>query len=225
MAGDTHDLEHYTEPPDASGRAAALGQRRRRRLSELRGGARVARDAGAGTWAYYPSSRAVVDKIERTTPWWKRPAWWWTRSVNAWPFSAEWLSAVFDYNTAPFFQSFVEVASSPDRLIVRPLRRARSAALGRHGPLAGHRRRRPPGSSSGRWRGGRRISGSALGVTLVRGRAVRRDRPVDLGGSRRAEPAFRARRPRIRVADADRRALVPDHGAPSRWCPASRRGC
>jgi hypothetical protein len=62
----------------------------------------------------------VVDKIQRYTPWWKRPAWWWTRSVNAWPFSAEWLSAVFDYNTAPFFQSFVEVSVEPDRMIVRP---------------------------------------------------------------------------------------------------------
>jgi hypothetical protein len=40
--------------------------------------------------------------------------------MNAWPFSAEWLSAVFDYNTAPFFQSFVEVRVEPDRLVLRP---------------------------------------------------------------------------------------------------------
>jgi hypothetical protein len=71
-------------------------------------------------WAYYPSSAAVVEKIEAYTPWWKRPAWWWTRSFNAWPFSAEWLSAVFDYNTAPFFQSFVEVRVERDRLLIRP---------------------------------------------------------------------------------------------------------
>jgi hypothetical protein len=27
---------------------------------------------------------------------------------------------VFDYNTAPFFQSFVEVSVEPDQMIVRP---------------------------------------------------------------------------------------------------------
>jgi hypothetical protein len=54
------------------------------------------------------------------TPWWKRPAWWWTRGFDAWPFSAEWLSAIFDYNTAPFFQSFVEVRVERERLVVRP---------------------------------------------------------------------------------------------------------
>jgi hypothetical protein len=71
-------------------------------------------------WAYHPSTAAVVDKIDAYTPWWKRPAWWWTRRFDAWPFSAEWLSAVFDYNTAPFFQSFIEVRVERDRLLLRP---------------------------------------------------------------------------------------------------------
>jgi hypothetical protein len=61
--------------------------------------------------------------------WWKEPAWWWTRRFGAWPFSAEWLSAAFDYNTAPFFQSFVEVR-------VEPLeRRLRLRPIGVHGRL------------------------------------------------------------------------------------------
>ena len=33
----------------------------------------------------------------------------WTKHFGAWPYSAELLSAAFDYNVAPFFQSFVEV--------------------------------------------------------------------------------------------------------------------
>ena len=40
-------------------------------------------------------------------------------SFGAWPFSAEWLSAVFDYNVAPFFQSFVEVKVEPSAHRVR----------------------------------------------------------------------------------------------------------
>jgi hypothetical protein len=39
----------------------------------------------------------------------RRPLWWWTDHLRAWPFSVEWLSSAFDSNVAPFFQSFVEV--------------------------------------------------------------------------------------------------------------------
>ena len=67
------------------------------------------------------------EKIETLTPWWKWPAWWWTREFNAWPSSAEWLSAMFDYNSAPFFQSFVVVTVDP-------------AAQTRHDPAVGHPR-------------------------------------------------------------------------------------
>ena len=43
-------------------------------------------------------------------------------SFGAWPFTAEWLSAAFDYNVAPFFQSFVEVRVEPsaNRIVLRP---------------------------------------------------------------------------------------------------------
>ena len=50
------------------------------------------------------------------------------RSFGAWPSSAEWLSAMFDYNVAPFFQSFVVVT-------VEPAARRIHQAVGHRGPL------------------------------------------------------------------------------------------
>jgi uncharacterized membrane protein HdeD (DUF308 family) len=114
MAGDTHDLEYYVEPPSASrpkihyvvnGGGGAY----------LSFGTALAWPSTPATseWAYYPNREAVSQKIDARTPAWKRPAWWWTTRFGAWPFSAEWLSAAFDYNVAPFFQSFVEVRVEP----------------------------------------------------------------------------------------------------------------
>jgi hypothetical protein len=62
-----------------------------------------------------------VEKIDATTPIWKRPAWLWTRYLGGWPFSAEFLSAAFDSNTAPFYQSFVEVRVEPSKNQIRLL--------------------------------------------------------------------------------------------------------
>ncbi len=70
-------------------------------------------------WAFYPSKSQVTAKIEATTPRWKWPAWWWTKRMGAWPSSPEWLSAAFDVNAAPFFQSFMEVRVEPGRGVVR----------------------------------------------------------------------------------------------------------
>ena len=70
-----------------------------------------------------------MEKIGSATPWYKMPLWWWTRDFNAWPFSAKWLSAAFDYNTAPFHQSFVEVQVRPSEGVVRYI------PWGVHGPL------------------------------------------------------------------------------------------
>jgi len=129
MAGDTHDLEYYVERnPDGSrvhhwvnGGGGAY----------LSFGAPLAWPAAPVTedWAFYPGREAAMGKIERLTPWWKRPALWWTQHLGAWPSSPEWLSAMFDYNTAPFFQSFVVVTFEPGsgRVIVKP--------WGIHGPL------------------------------------------------------------------------------------------
>src|SRR5262249_493641 len=79
--------------------------------------------------AFYPTRDQVVAKIEATTPRWKWPAWWWTKRFAAWPFSAEWLSAAFDANVAPFYQSFIEVRVEPT------MRRVRLRPYGVHGRL------------------------------------------------------------------------------------------
>jgi len=123
MAGDTHDLEYYQETVNAAsgpvhhwvnGGGGAY----------LSFGTSLAWPAkpDVGTWAYYPNQASVVEKIHTYTPWWKWPAWVWTRSFGAWPSSAEWLSAMFDYNVAPFFQSFVVVTVDPAarQITIRP---------------------------------------------------------------------------------------------------------
>jgi hypothetical protein len=110
MAGDTHDLEYYAETDAAASRTV-------HHFVNGGGGAYLSfgtslawpEHAPTNDWAFFPNRDAVTSKIEATTRWWKRPAWWWTRRFGAWPFSAEWLSAAFDANVAPFFQSFVEV--------------------------------------------------------------------------------------------------------------------
>jgi uncharacterized membrane protein HdeD (DUF308 family) len=110
MAGDTHDLEYYAEPP-------AQGQTGIHYFVNGGGGAYLSfgtslqwpGESPTREWAFYPDRRAVMDKLELLTPWFKRPALWWTNQFDAWPFSAEWLSGLFDYNVAPFFQSFFEV--------------------------------------------------------------------------------------------------------------------
>ncbi len=130
MAGDTHDLEYYAERPAGSSRTV-------HHFVNGGGGAYLsfgtalawpARPATAD-WAFYPTRDQVVAKIEATTPAWKRPAWWWTKHMGAWPFSAEWLSAAFDANVAPFYQSFIEVRVEPSR------RRIRLLPYGVHGRL------------------------------------------------------------------------------------------
>ena len=73
-------------------------------------------------WAFFPNRAMVVSRIQATVPLWKRPAWIWTQQFGGWPFSAEWLSAAFDVNEAPFYQSFMEVRveSSQNRLRLIP---------------------------------------------------------------------------------------------------------
>ena len=35
--------------------------------------------------------------------------WWWVKQLGAWPSSPEAMAAAFDYDRAPFFQSFMEI--------------------------------------------------------------------------------------------------------------------
>jgi hypothetical protein len=110
MAGDTHDLEYYVEPAVASTPALHYF---------VNGGGGAFLSLGTALewpekpptaeWAFYPTRDDVVRKIDLETPWWKRPAWRWVSRHHAWPFQTEYLSGLFDYNVAPFFQSFLEV--------------------------------------------------------------------------------------------------------------------
>src|SRR5262249_17386655 len=60
-------------------------------------------------WTYFPRKDAVITKLDAQTPFWKMPLWLWVKHYSAWPFTAYIMSAAFDHNKAPFFQSFVEV--------------------------------------------------------------------------------------------------------------------
>ena len=132
MAGDTHDLEYYQEEVGSDARSETVHH-------WVNGGGGAYLSFGTALawparpdvaqWAYYPSRNEVVAKIRSRTPWWKWPAWVWTRTFGAWPSSPEWLSAMFDYNVAPFFQSFAVVTVDPAaaRVTIKP--------WGIHGPL------------------------------------------------------------------------------------------
>ena len=130
MAGDTHDLEYYAEPPP-QGTPAVQYFVNGGGGAYLSFGTALQWPAAPATsaWAFYPDREAIVRKLDARTPRWKRPAWWWTTRFNAWPFSAEWLSALFDYNVAPFFQSFFEVR------VERSTGRVRLIPYGIHGRL------------------------------------------------------------------------------------------
>ena len=92
-------------------------------------------------WAFYPDRRgrdaedrgadAVVETARLVVD----------DHFDAWPFSAEWLSALFDYNVAPFFQSFFEVRVEPSAPgPPAALRRPWAAAVARPRALARLRR-------------------------------------------------------------------------------------
>jgi 3',5'-cyclic AMP phosphodiesterase CpdA len=123
MGGDTHDLEYYLEHQ----RNSSGGERLVRHFVNGGGGAYLSfgtsldwpKSPITDEWAIYPSRQQVVSKIDATAPFWKRPAWFWTRQFGGWPFSAEWLSAAFDSNQAPFFQSFLEIKVEPTQQRLR----------------------------------------------------------------------------------------------------------
>jgi len=112
MAGDTHDFEYYREPY-----ATAGGSRVMHHFVNGGGGAYLSIGTAldwpatppVADWAFYPGTAEVRSKLERETPAWKRPIWWWLETAGGWPASVEGLSGAFDFNRAPFFQSFMEV--------------------------------------------------------------------------------------------------------------------
>jgi uncharacterized membrane protein HdeD (DUF308 family) len=132
MAGDTHDFEYYREESNTGD-----GPQVMHHFVNGGGGAYLsigtALDwpsvAPVQDWAFYPSTEAVRAKLENETGRWKWPVWWWIKRFNAWPASVEALSGMFDFNHAPFFQSFMEVRVEGSR------RRVRLILHGINGPL------------------------------------------------------------------------------------------
>jgi hypothetical protein len=132
VAGDTHDFEYYGEE---------LGNADATRVMHhfVNGGGGAYLSIGTALdfptrppvhdWAFYPRSDALRAKMDAETPLWKQPFWSWIKWFKAWPFSIEAFSGIFDFNRAPFFQSFLEirVERSKARVVVVP--------HGVHGPL------------------------------------------------------------------------------------------
>jgi hypothetical protein len=112
MAGDTHDFEFYKEPYERAGAARSM-------YHFVNGGGGAYLSIGTALdWpkklpveecGFYPRADALVAKLDEQTPAWKRPLWYWVKHWHAWPSSPEGVASAFDYNRAPFFQSFMAV--------------------------------------------------------------------------------------------------------------------
>jgi hypothetical protein len=68
---------------------------------------------------FYPRTDEITAALNARMPAWKQPLWWWVRDWGAWPSSPEAVAAAFDYDRAPFFQSFMEVRVEPSAGRVR----------------------------------------------------------------------------------------------------------
>jgi len=128
MAGDTHAFEHYlpqtSGPPihhfvnGGGGAYLSIG-----------GALAWPEKAPTSSWEFYPPSDALRAKLDAETPAWKQPMWMWVKTFGAWPVSSETLSAMFDFNQSPFFQSFMEIR------VERSKNRVVLALHGTNGPL------------------------------------------------------------------------------------------
>ena len=111
MAGDTHDFEYYRESMTGD-----AGERTIHHFVNGGGGAYLS----IGTALDFPevpppgTGRSIREPIACEPKWlempvWKQPFWYWITWLKAWPFSVEAFSGIFDFNRAPFFQSFMEI--------------------------------------------------------------------------------------------------------------------
>jgi hypothetical protein len=122
MAGDTHDLEDYVEE-----HAGDSGPQRVHHFVNRGGGAYLSfgtaltwpASPATSRWGFYPTAAQVRSKIAANMTLQKLPLWWWADTPDAWPFAVEWVSSAFDFNVAPFHQSFVEVRVEPSARRVR----------------------------------------------------------------------------------------------------------
>lgn len=124
LAGDTHDFEYYRD-----GRAHYFVNGGGGAYLSIGTSLDWPERAAYADYGFFPRTDAVSAKLDAETPFWKWPAWWWVRRYGAWPFSIEALSAVFDFNRAPFFQSFLDVR------VERSRSRVVFAVYGVDGPL------------------------------------------------------------------------------------------
>lgn len=131
MAGDTHDFEYYKA-------GVAGGARDMHYFVNGGGGAYLSigtafdwpEQPPVRDWAFYPKLEDLKRKLDSETPLWKRPFLFWLERFGAWPIStAEPLSGIFDFNRAPFFQSFMEVR------VERSAQRVHFLLHGAGGPL------------------------------------------------------------------------------------------
>jgi hypothetical protein len=103
MAGDTHDFEYYREKIGGDGAARVMHH-----FVNGGGGAYLSigtaldfpQQSAVPDWAFYPRTDQLRAKIGVETPLWKQPFWYWIKWLNAWPFSIEALSGLFDFNRA-----------------------------------------------------------------------------------------------------------------------------
>jgi uncharacterized membrane protein HdeD (DUF308 family) len=113
MAGDTHDFEFYRTAPAADGDSKAMFH-----FVNGGGGAYLSIGTAVGfpenpatrNYAFYPRTDEVTAKIRNEAPIWKYPFYWWMKWLHGYPFDDEMVSGAFDFNRAPFFQSFLEVS-------------------------------------------------------------------------------------------------------------------
>ena len=111
MAGDTHDFEFYKVP-------APEDSKEMFHFVNGGGGAYLSIGTAVGfpekpdteNYAFYPRTDEINTKIRNEAPVWKYPFYWWMKWLHGYPFDSEMVSGAFDFNRAPFFQSFLEVS-------------------------------------------------------------------------------------------------------------------
>jgi len=131
MAGDTHGFEFYKLP------AAENNSKESLHFVNGGGGAYLSigtplgfpADPVTDAYAFYPRKDELTDKLHRETPFWKMPFLWWLEWLRGYPFDNETVSGAFDFNRAPFFQSFMEV------IVERSQNRVRFLLYGVNGRL------------------------------------------------------------------------------------------
>lgn len=132
MAGDTHDFEFYKIKSSSE-----PGEKEMLNFVNGGGGAYLSIGTSLGfpenpatqNYAFYPPTDELTDKIYREAPFWKMPFYWWLRGLRGYPFDSEMVSGAFDFNRAPFFQSFMEIS------VERSQNRVRFLLYGANGQL------------------------------------------------------------------------------------------